>query len=488
MLPRWIEPASRRSLALAAFVLSITGFLLAGTPRSGPGPIAVDDGRFATPPPPREVREATRSTSAPFEGPGLRGRVATSHGRLLASGTRTMHLEVRAQAEKADEAVRAPLAMALVIDTSGSMAGRKIVDARRAARALLDEMNDDDVLTVVRFSDDAEVLVPLQPVREARSRAAAAIDRMVANGNTDIARAVRTSVRELGNGDGRVRRIVLVTDGRDTSGTPRRTASDLARRESERGVTVSTLGIGTDYDASYLADLSQAGHGNYEFLSDASALARFLSRELREASKTTVERVVVELPLPRGTRIREVIGGTWEGTAEGARITLGSLFTGDERRAVIGLEVDVSEPGSTVALSPTVSWSTVGATRTSRTTTPIVIEAVRSQAEVDAARDPSVLASVTRVMSSRREQEAAAAIERGDRDRALALNRENQDELERAAKAAPAADAVQLRAQKKAYEADARVYASPAPPAAMASAARSIGAREVKNAAREAGF
>ena len=486
MLPRWIEPASRRSLALAAFVLSITGFLLAGTTRPAP---VVDDGRFATPPPPREIARETKSTtSVTFEGPQLHGRIATSHGGLLAAGVRSMHLEVRAQAERGGETMRSPLAMALVIDTSGSMAGKKIADARRSARALLDEMTDDDMVTVVRFSDDAEVVVPLQSVRDARSRAAGAIDRMVANGNTDIARGVRTAIRELGVGDGRVRRVVLVTDGRDTSGTPRRTAADLARRESERGVTTSTLGIGTDYDDAYLAELSQSGHGNYEFMSDASALARFLSRELREASKTNVERLVVDLPLPRGARVREVIGGTWEATPEGVRITLGSLFAGDERRAVVGLDVEVAEAGSSITLAPSLSWSSVGAGRTTRSPDPLRIEAMTTQREVDAARDPSVLASVTSVVSSRREHEAAAALERGDRDRALALNRQNQEELEHAAAGASAPDAVHLRAQKKAYEADARVYASPAAPAAAASAARSIGAREVGNEARDVGF
>src|SRR5262249_38893522 len=295
------------------------------------------------------VADSPSPTASPFSARGASGRFAVSHGRLLASGMRPMHLEIRVRADQGADVVeaRAPVAMVLVVDTSGSMAGRKIEDARQSALAMLDEMQSDDMVSVVRFATQAEVLVPLGRVRDVRSEARRQIERLRAEGNTDIANALRSADRALGwTRDGRVGRIVLVTDGRDTSGAPRRTGSEVARTEASRGFTVSALGIGSDYDDAYLAGISDAGRGNYELLRDTSSLSRFLSKELREAARTRVRNVEARLTLPADARIRNVWGATWDSN----RLSLGSLFAGDERRVVVSLDVPMGPPGSSVEL------------------------------------------------------------------------------------------------------------------------------------------
>lgn len=472
-----LDPQARRGVALGAVLLSITGLLLA---RGGPSePSRVDAPerepapRFAEPPPPERP-----STRAAFSQGDLSGHVALSHGKLLADGARSMFVELRVRASDRARA-RAPLALVLVVDTSGSMAGAKIVDARRAARQALDEMERDDLVSVVRFSDDAEVLVPLGRVGDVRAQAEAAVAGLRAAGSTNISRAVDAASRELAKaGQGRATRVALVTDGRDTSGSPRDAAASVARREAARGVTVSTLGIGTDYDDAYLADLATAGHGNYEFMRDASALGRFLSRELRETARTAATRVTVELDLPHGARLRDV----WGATIDGPRVTLGALFAGDERRVVVPLDVPVGGAGSSLRLGARVSWLDADARPVEVSVTSLEVVAATAQDEVDEARDARVHAAVTSVESSRRGAAAAAAFEKGDRATALALSEQSRKELARAAAAAPT-EARSLRAQARAYEDDSRTYRS-APPAAAP--ARAIGAREHSNLSRAA--
>jgi Ca-activated chloride channel family protein len=462
-------------MAISAVVLSLTGLVLADRgvrPRSdvtiATGPVAADG---PTP------------TSSPFAARGATGRLAVSHGRLLAGGVRPMHVEIRVRADQSSDVVeaRAPVAMVLVIDTSGSMAGRKIDDARRSALAMLDEMQSDDMVSVVRFASQAEVLVPLGRVSDVRADARRQIERLRAEGNTDIANALRSADRALGwVRDGRVGRIVLVTDGRDTSGAPRSTGSEVARTEAARGFTVSALGIGSDYDDAYLAGISDAGRGNYEFLRDTSALSRFLSKELREASRTRVRNLEARLSLPQDARVRGVWGATWEGN----RLSLGSLFAGDERRAIVALDVPAGPAGSSLEIGASLSWRLVDGSPVELELAQIRVSAVSTPEEVDDARDTSVIASAASVMASQRELEAATAYERGDRARALELNAQSRAELETAKKAAPPAVAAQLDAQKRAYESHKGTFAEPAPPAAAAPAARAIGAQERKNADR----
>jgi Ca-activated chloride channel family protein len=475
---RWIDPHTRRSMALSAVVLSLTGLVLADR-----GVRARNDVGIATGP---LVVDSPSPTSSPFAARGAEGRFAVSHGRLLASGIRPMHIELRVRADQGSNVVeaRAPVAMVLVIDTSGSMAGRKIEDARNSAIAMLEEMQSDDMVSVVRFASQAEVLVPLGRVGDVRNEARRQIERLRAEGNTDIANALRAADRALGwTRDGRIGRIVLVTDGRDTSGAPRRTGSDVARTEASRGFTVSALGIGSDYDDAYLAGISDAGRGNYEFLRDTSALSRFLSKELREAFRTRVRNVEARLALPPDARIRNVWGATWDSN----HLSLGSLFAGDERRVVVSVDVPTGSPGSSVDFGGTLSWRLVDGSSVDLELTPIRVIAVTSPEEVDDARDMSVIASATSVMASQRETEAAAAFERGDRARALELNAQSRAELDAVKKSAPGPVAAQLEAQQRAYEGHKGTFATE-PPAAAAPAARSIGAQERKNADRAVSY
>lgn len=478
MYSRWIDPHIRTSIALAVLVLSVTGLVLAD--RGGGAPL------WPTPPvstiattPASHVSVPSR-TSMDFRGTGAHGRFALSHGRILASGQRSLFAEIQVFADEiAAPRARSPIAFVLVIDNSGSMAGQKIVDARRAASAMIDQMHPDDQVAVIRFSTEAGVVVPLMPVRDARATAHREIERMNALGNTDIANAVRTADRQLAYvNDDRARRVVLVTDGRDTSGAPRDTASGVARGSSARGITISALGIGADYDDAYLANLADSGRGNYEFMASTSALDRFLTRELRETARTTVQNMTAVLDLPASARVREVWGATWDRTGNGVRLTFGAMHAGDERRAVVHLAVDAGPAGSWFTLGGQMNWNLVGGSPVRLGLSALRVEAVNDPAEVDRYVDHSVLASSVSVQASQRELEAARAFERGDRDLALRLNEQNRAEVDEAAKKATGESATRLRAQGQAYDANRSVYTTKPPSAAPA---REIGARENKN-------
>lgn len=481
MLARWLDPHIRTSLAFALVILSVAGLVLADR---GFAVLATDPQAPALATAPPLAGERSHANAATVQATSATARLALTQNKLLASGTRAMFLDVRIAADPGVPTARTPISMVLVIDTSGSMAGQKIVDAKRAAIAMLEQMRPDDMVGVVRFASDAQVLVPLTPVGYARDQARMAIERMRAVGATDIANAMRVSSGLLSGGQvSRPQRIVLVTDGRDTSGAPRDTGPMVARNLAGRGITASAFGIGVDYDAGYLASVAENGRGNYEYVGDSSGIDRFLARELRETGNTTVQDATARIDLPSGWRVREAWGATWDATSSGVRLSFGSLFAGDERRAVVAVDAEAGAPGSWSTLRASFSWVPVLTGSRVETSTPALrVEAVARQQDADDSVDPGVLASVASVSASRMEQAAAEAFEAGDRERALQLNRAATTELDRAVARAPAPQAERLRAQKKAYEGDERVYKSTPHGAAPA---RPIGAREIRNLARE---
>src|SRR5687768_3241663 len=101
------SPRTRRALAAGALVLSFGGLVLVQAPVNGTG-----------------IVFAAGANSTAFEGPGLSGSFSLSHGALLAGRQRTfVELRVRADEQGAVAHERAPLAMVIMLDTSGSMDG-----------------------------------------------------------------------------------------------------------------------------------------------------------------------------------------------------------------------------------------------------------------------------------------------------------------------------------------------------------------------------
>jgi Ca-activated chloride channel family protein len=469
----------RRGLAVSAVVLSTGGLVLARTP-VGAGVPGTPDAHVAL---------AGGSNAVTFAGTGVHGRLALSHTRVLAGGSQHVFAELDLRADPAEHQVaRAPLAIAVALDTSGSMGGEKIEHAKESVIRLIRDMRDDDEIAMVRFSSRSEMIQPLAPVGRVRSSLIARVEALEAGGGTNIPSALSQALATLADaGKGRVRRVVLASDGLDDG----RASSELqARQSAERGTTVSSMGIGLDFDAAYMGGVAQAGHGNFAFVEDASALAGFLHRELEETAATTAEAVTAHLRLPEGLRFVRAIGGDGSGIGAGGEveIRLGSLFAGDERRVVVELEARILA-GETRAIEGSVGWNVVGGDTATARFAGLTLTGSSDPLAVEEGRDGAVLANATSVMASIRQLEAADAYERGDTARAQALIEQNKRELAVAAAAAPPAAAPALTAQAAAYDHTAMKFRAAAPSSeAGRSAARAGAMKDFSNMGRNAAF
>ena len=284
---------------------------------------------------------------AEFRGLRAHGRVALSQGRVAANGTRQVYAELRMTADEATspEVEQRPVAMALVLDVSGSMSGEKIEQARQSVLSMIEQMRDTDRIALVTYSDSARVVQPLAMVRDVRAQLRAVVPTIQIEGGTNIPSGLGLGAQALAEApDTLVRRVVLMSDGRDGSGRPLDVIAQDVRQRAEGGVTLSSLGVGADYDESYMSRLADAGRGNYEFLRDGAQLRAFLGRELQQATRTTVERAVAEVTLPAGWHLTRAYGAEAQVTGSTVRLPIGALFAGDERRLVLDLTL-VNLPG-----------------------------------------------------------------------------------------------------------------------------------------------
>jgi Ca-activated chloride channel family protein len=452
-LLRWATtPRIRRGLAASAVVLASGGLVLfRADARPNPPVAPLGPG----------VTIASGANVASYAGPGVHGTFALSQSSVLAGGAQHLFADLTMVADPgAVVEEHAPLAMVITLDTSGSMQGEKIAQARSSISRLLRDMKDDDEVAFVRYSDRAELVQPLARVGSIREDLIARVNALQAGGGTAIPLGLQTALSAIaGEHGGRVRRVVLVSDGLDSS---RAESERLASSSFERGITVSSMGIGLDFDESYMGGVARAGHGNFGFVNDGPALALFLEKELKETAGTTVEGATVRVVLPEGVRFVRATGADARADGAGVDLKVGSLFAGEERRVLLELQTTLSD-GAAAAVSGYASWQRVGAGAGTANIPALQLVAVNDPARVDRSKDGTVLARAASVTASERELEAAKAFAEGDKVRADALIQENIADLAVAQAAAPAPVASALAAQSSSYESTRKTFSSVAP-------------------------
>jgi Ca-activated chloride channel homolog len=463
----------RRGIAACAVVLAAGGLVLVRAPTQARG-----DATIAS-------VDAKGPTTATFTGPGAHGRLSLSHGLLLGGAPRTFYAELILAADAAEQAKqRAPLSLAVVLDTSGSMSGDKIEQAKNAVLELIREMHDDDEIALIRYDNDSSVVQPLARLGNVREQLNASVRAISASGGTNIPPALSKGLAQLEeSGRGRVRRVVLVSDGLDST---RAQAEEVARTSAARGVTISSMGIGLDFDESYMGGVARSGRGNFAFVKDASALAGFLKREVKEGATTTIDSATARINLPEGVTFVRAVGADVRPLGGGSyELSMGSLFAGDERRVVVELSGDIPV-GTTRSVSGQVTWSRVGGGNADASIAGLDIGGTSDERRVSEARDGSVLASAVSVIASLRQMEATEAYNRGDGKRAQALIEENESQLAAAATAAPAPAAEALERQRADYGASKSAFAKAAPKSDEGKAAAKAGAaRDIANMSRK---
>ena len=142
-------------------------------------------------------------------------------------------------------AERVPVSLGIVLDTSGSMAGSKMHEARSALnRFLFDLLDKEDEIFLYRFSNFP---VLLQGWTSDRQRLGRILDRVTANGGTAMYDAVAEAVPLAEEGQFRKKAIVVISDGNDTGSQT--TVRELKQQIRESEVLVYAIGIDGESEA-----------------------------------------------------------------------------------------------------------------------------------------------------------------------------------------------------------------------------------------------
>jgi Ca-activated chloride channel family protein len=225
--------------------------------------------------------------------------VAGGGGLLLLGGEHQVYKEDKLM-DALDRALPAKLArprnpegicVALIIDKSSSMEGRKIELARLSAIGVVDHLHDKDTIGVLIFDNSYQWAVPM---RKAVDKAS--IKRLISgitpDGGTQIAPALSEAYRKVQRTNSAYKHIVLLTDGISEEGD----SLDLSKEALAHQVTISTVGLGQDVNRSYLEKIAASSGGKSYFLNNPQGLEQILLKDVEDyTGSTAVEKQLLPI-------------------------------------------------------------------------------------------------------------------------------------------------------------------------------------------------
>lgn len=187
-----------------------------------------------------------------------------------------------------DELIISQAAVAIVLDSSGSMA-RSVFGSTRSQQTIANagaaeavrSLDTTDMLMVVEFSSSPRVVVPMGP-NTGRERNARRVEAITSGGGTRILDAMRVAGEELVNVEANVKHMIVLTDGRDESTRGGDAGGGMvayADRLADAGVTVTTIGIG-DAEEEALRQIAVAGEGVFYKVDDPRTLPAIFLQEV----------------------------------------------------------------------------------------------------------------------------------------------------------------------------------------------------------------
>lgn len=244
---------------------------------------------------------------------------------------------------------RAPVNVALVIDKSGSMQGDKIAHAREAAIAAVDRLRDSDIVSVVVYDSTCQVLVPATKASD-RAMIKQKISSIGAGGNTALFAGVSKAAAEVRKflEKNQVNRVILLSDGLANVGpsSPGELES-LGRSLVKEGITVTSMGLGADYNEDLMTSLAAAGGGNHVFIESADSLVAVMSTELDSVLSVVAKNFEIQVKLAEGVRPVRLLSG--DGTIQGQNVTLRLPQLYGEQSRFFLLEIEVPSGADSTA-------------------------------------------------------------------------------------------------------------------------------------------
>lgn len=204
-----------------------------------------------------------------------------------------------------------PVNVCLVIDRSGSMAeAKKLEYVKQGLKLFCDALMEGDLLSIVTFDNSVSLARAPSPLSDGESLADL-IDGIQPGGGTNLHGGLMAGYAEVLKNLSlpKAHKVILLSDGQANAGVTdlEKIVAD-SQTMNEKGIALSTIGLGLQYNDRLMSQLAAAGKGTYHFLDSAEGIERTFLHELNSLLAKVGSDPVLRVTLPPGVALRRVYG------------------------------------------------------------------------------------------------------------------------------------------------------------------------------------
>lgn len=272
--------------------------------------------------------------------------IAGNRYAIATHGSRE-HVLVSLKASGAVGQARMPLNLCLIIDRSGSMEGEPLEYVKRACGYVVDLLEPNDVLSVVAFEERVDIVMPARRVVN-KALIKEHINRLEPGNTTNLYDGIAAGASQIASvySGGYVNRALLFTDGDPTAGIKDFSSIvGMVGEQKSRGITVTALGFGNEYNEELLAGIARKAGGNYYYITRPDLIPEVFRKELETLMTIVGRNLRLKVNLSRWAQSRQIYGHLPTFGNRSAETTLPDVERGSAESALIELELGARPAG-----------------------------------------------------------------------------------------------------------------------------------------------
>lgn len=308
---------------------------------------------------------------------------------------------------------RQPLNLGLVIDRSGSMQGKKIEYARKAACYAVNQLLSTDRISITIYDDQIEVIVP-STLANNKEYILNKINQITPNGMTALHDGWLEGATQVSkyNQPEQLNRVILLSDGLANVGetNPNAIATNV-NGLSKHGVSTTTMGIGDDFNEDLMQGIALSGDGNYYYIQDPEQLPSIFSRELEGIIATIGQKVSIGIKTLAEVQLVDVFNDLEK--TEFGNYKLPNLMAGNTIDLVLRLKIPAMKQSMTLA-DFRLAYDDIETHSRKISHHQLQLPIITSAELANYPINEEVKAKVAQLSASRAKEEAVKSLDRGD--------------------------------------------------------------------------
>jgi uncharacterized protein YegL len=236
-----------------------------------------------------------------------------------------------------DHLIGPPLNICLVLDKSGSMAGYDRIDKLKLALIeYVNRLRSEDILSIIAFDDYQKIILSAQKVGTGKNKIKDAIERIYADGGTDIYKGLIYGYQEVLKNyrKGSINRVVLLSDGYGSDDVD--STIMMSKSYNAKGVECSAVGVGNDYNYALLKSLASAGGGLIQFVGDDDNMTMAFLENLSSMLIPVAKNVKVDVIYNKHLLFAQLMGYPLDQKSDGKlSFRLKNFFSGLDQMAMV---------------------------------------------------------------------------------------------------------------------------------------------------------